>query len=207
MLRSVLRRKLRRIWKGLSLTLSGYHPWFSHLLSLADPSALPSRGDHYASVFLPPSHSNRYAQAKTELEAMLPDLPDPTSLAPLLDGIRYNVRQAKARGQLVMLGEVGLDKSFRVPYPRRRHRSQSLKAAPTMSDAEVDVAARVQEDAGNNTTNPPDKVLSPFRPSVKHQLQLLELQMDIAVEEGVNVSLHSVQCQGGLFLVASVVVR
>jgi hypothetical protein len=40
------------------------------------------------------------------------------------------------------------------------------------------------------------KTLTPFTTSTAHQLRVLEMQFDLALEFGVNVSLHSVRAQG-----------
>jgi Tat protein secretion system quality control protein TatD with DNase activity len=60
-----------------------------------------------------------------------------------------------------MLGEVGLDRSFRVPF--------DYLASP--------------------------RQLTPFVIPLHHQLVILEAQLDLAVELGRNVSLHSVKSQ------------
>jgi Tat protein secretion system quality control protein TatD with DNase activity len=96
-----------------------------------------------------------------------------------------------------MLGEVGLDKSFRVPYPVSLQggestdieRIQQAEGAIALSGIEELAASRTQQQLQK-------KVLTPFRPSMEHQTKLLEMQMEVAIELGVNVSVHSVQCQG-----------
>jgi Tat protein secretion system quality control protein TatD with DNase activity len=164
------------------------------LLSLEEPAATPSKRDHYRNIFLPPPESKHYGDQERTLDDILPGLPEPTPFPPLLTELKQNIRQAQERGQLVMLGEVGLDKSFRVPYPHILPKHQT-----TVREAEDEVATSGQEELAHyhgRAPIDPKKVLTPFRPKEEHQIRLLEMQMEVAVEFGVNVSLHSVRCQG-----------
>lgn len=70
-----------------------------------------------------------------------------------------------------MLGEVGLDRICRIPYSH---------PAPTPYAA--------HDPSGK-------RELSPFSIPLDHQLAVLEAQLDLAVELGRNVSLHSVKAQ------------
>jgi len=189
------RRRVEEKREGVEvIACFGYHPWFSHLLSLDDSLPGPSKRDHYRSLFLPSLDSKHYAEQERTLDDILPGLPEPTPFAPLLTELKRNIAEAQGRGQLVMLGEVGLDKSFRVPYP---HITAEHRA--TVKEAEDEVATSGQEELVHyhgRTAIDPKKVLTPFRPTMEHQIRLLEMQMDVAVALGVNVSLHSVQCQG-----------
>lgn len=74
-----------------------------------------------------------------------------------------------------MLGEVGLDRSFRIPF------AAYDPSLPEPLEAE-----------GSDTTRPR---LTPFHVPVEHQLAILEAQIGLAVELGLNVSLHSVKSQ------------
>ncbi len=98
-----------------------------------------------------------------------------------------------------MLGEVGLDKSFRVPYPQR-----SGENVETAIQADHNVSSSGAEEVASHVQQQlPKNVLTPFRPSMEHQVKLLEMQMEVATQLGVNVSLHSVQCQGSSRLSSS----
>jgi Tat protein secretion system quality control protein TatD with DNase activity len=90
-----------------------------------------------------------------ELEKLLPYLPDPSSLDHVLSELRHNLGLFPQ----AMLGEVGLDRSFRVP---------------------LDFSASPRE-------------LTTFTIPFKHQISVLEAQLDVAVELGRNVSFHSVK--------------
>ena len=92
----------------------GYHPWFSYLIS-TQPAL--SKDDHYRGLFFGTSAKSEHVQAYQEL---LDLLPEPTPLSDLLMGLRRNLEAFPQ----AMLGEVGLDRSFRVPFdylasPRR----------------------------------------------------------------------------------------
>jgi Tat protein secretion system quality control protein TatD with DNase activity len=82
----------------------GYHPWFTHQIS----TRTLSKEDHYKSLFLPsafppPAHVSAF-------QSLLPHLPDPTPLSDILSDLRHNLSSYPR----AMLGEVGLDRSFRV---------------------------------------------------------------------------------------------
>ncbi|EPQ60250.1 Metallo-dependent hydrolase [Gloeophyllum trabeum ATCC 11539] len=81
----------------------GHHPWFTHWISL-DPTA--SKEQHYQSLFA--NSSQKHAET---LQAMLPTIPDPIPLSSLVSTLRANLRAFPH----AMLGEVGLDRSARVP--------------------------------------------------------------------------------------------
>lgn len=102
-----------------------------------------------------------------------------------------------------MIGEVGLDRSFRVPFPGHKadHCGEHAEEdAPSTAEAEARIAISGEEELAKNMNQPElvgrSKNLTPFRPSMEHQIALLEMQMDLAVELGINVSLHSVKAQG-----------
>ncbi|KAJ3573544.1 hypothetical protein NP233_g2364 [Leucocoprinus birnbaumii] len=131
----------------------GYHPWFSHSIAL-DPSL--SKEDHYKKLFLDaqktvtPDHERSFT-------TILPTLSQPRPLNDILDEMRHNLNTLPD----AMVGEVGMDRSFHVPFdfherPRKR---------------------------------------TPFNVPVDHQVAVLEAQLDLAIELGRNVSIHSVHLQ------------
>ncbi|KAH7886043.1 hypothetical protein F5I97DRAFT_1195195 [Phlebopus sp. FC_14] len=124
----------------------GYHPWFSHWISLGPCS---SKKDHYRRTL---SCSEEH---EAIFERLLPHLPDPISLADVLAELRSNLGDFPQ----AMLGEVGLDRAARIP---------------------VDYFSRPLE-------------LTPFTIPLQHQLTILEAQIDLAVELGRNISMHSVK--------------
>jgi Tat protein secretion system quality control protein TatD with DNase activity len=156
----------------------GYHPWFSHLISLQRVPDTPEDKDmHYRTLFLPEGSKN--SKNETHVQAfnrVLPGLPSPFALEDLISVIRdylaefVSTHKADPVGhRKPMLGEVGLDRSFRVPF-------SAYQESETPA-----------EDDGPR--------LTPFFVPIEHQLAILEAQVDLAVEFGINVSLHSVQAQ------------
>ncbi|XP_006454133.1 hypothetical protein AGABI2DRAFT_189440 [Agaricus bisporus var. bisporus H97] len=94
----------------------GYHPWFSHFIT-TDPTI--SKEEHYNRLFLDHS-SEPTSEQRDALNVLLGLLPTPRLLVHILDELRQNL----AAFPHAMLGEVGLDRSFHVPYnfdasPRR----------------------------------------------------------------------------------------
>lgn len=76
-----------------------------------------------------------------------------------------------------MLGEVGLDGGARMKWPRSARHLYEEKY-PTSED----------EGEWNR--------LTPFKVSMEHQRAIVEAQLGVAVEQGVNVSFHSVAAPG-----------
>ncbi|KAJ9101135.1 hypothetical protein QFC21_003353 [Naganishia friedmannii] len=183
----------------------GYHPWFSHLFSVNSPEESVNKQQHYESIFIPsslaPSKKDEYRQILSEIIDLLPE---PVRLGPLLGNMRQRIRKALARGRKVMVGEVGLDRSFRIPYPPNPARNDMASNTNTVEVAENRIATGGLEQELAEKENDPTaakpktrtKTLTPFTTSTAHQLQVLELQFQVALECGVNVSLHSVKAQG-----------
>ncbi|KIJ22014.1 hypothetical protein PAXINDRAFT_173990 [Paxillus involutus ATCC 200175] len=142
----LLVRDLAKVYPEKVFPCFGYHPWFSHWISL---KSYHSREEHYRRLFSP-------SDAQQEMFGrLLPQLPDPVSLADVLADLRQNLSAFPH----AMLGEVGLDRAARVP---------------------IDYFASLRE-------------LTPFSVPLEHQLAILEPQIDLAVELGRNVSIHSVK--------------
>lgn len=94
----------------------GYHPWFTHWISLSPGTPL-SKEEHYRALFLTGSGSTSHTDDRQDgqlaaFEKLLPSLPEPTSLADLLSNLRSNLEAFPT----AMLGEVGLDRTCRIPF-------------------------------------------------------------------------------------------
>ena len=179
---------------------SGYHPWFCHLLSVEETDTPIDKYTHYACIFIPenlkPEKSEQYHQI---LKEIIGGLPEPVRLRPLLEEMRQRIRKAQNLKQLVMIGEVGLDRSFRVPYPRHDPQDTSTEsgnASPILAAENTIATAGEDEMARKQAVTIPRKTLTPFTTSTAHQLRVLEMQVELAIEFGINVSLHSVKAQG-----------
>ncbi|KAF5388493.1 hypothetical protein D9757_004727 [Collybiopsis confluens] len=141
-------RKLAQSYPHKVVPCFGYHPWFSHCICLRNNT---TKNDHYRQLFSP-SDSAEHLDAFNTLLSTLP-VPIP------LDDIISSLRQDLQSFPNAMLGEVGLDRAFRIPY---------------------------------NYDESPRK-LSPFTVPLQHQLAILRAQIDLAIELGRNISLHSVK--------------
>lgn len=81
----------------------GYHPWFYHLIAL---QPIASKHDHYKTLLL-----GSLPDLHDDFEKILPHLPHPRPLDDVISELRSNLQAFPD----AMLGEVGLDRSFRVP--------------------------------------------------------------------------------------------
>lgn len=136
--------------------LAGLHPWFSHPISFSSPSSLPSKEDHYAALFPDPANANA---PHPSLAKLLPHLPDPVSIDTFLSDLEASLVAHPSSH----VGEVGLDRAFRLPNPPH---IAADKSNPKHSDLATPLA---------------------------HQLRVVEAQVDVAIRLGRNVSLHSVR--------------
>lgn len=140
----------------------GWHPWFTHHISLTHPA--PSKHDHYHTLFPSPTD-------KQELEAIWDDLPEPISLETVLAEIRKHFEQFPH----ALLGEVGIDRAFRIPRkpwnynPHSHSHSQPCSSSPRLTKLKT----------------PPT-----------HQLSILQSQLSLALTYKRNISLHTVQAAG-----------
>ncbi|KAF1811590.1 Metallo-dependent hydrolase [Eremomyces bilateralis CBS 781.70] len=149
----------------------GWHPWFSHQIyddaEYEGSTCLNTQQkvQHYQSVLNP----------KPEDEAFVTALPDPEPLSQLLDRTRAYLE----RDPSALLGEVGLDKSFRLPeawFPDDHQRDGSLTPGGREG-----------------------RKLSLYRVSMEHQRRLLKAQLGLAGRLGRAASVHGVQAHGVLY--------
>ncbi|KAK4238077.1 Cut9-interacting protein scn1 [Achaetomium macrosporum] len=157
----------------------GWHPWFSYQLyddtdgtdgggnATYDPSGATAeqKAKHYGAVLSP-----------TPDEKFIASLPDPKPLSSFISETRQRVLDAGT----ALIGEVGLDKAFRLPWPWN--------------------AAEQSERDGTLTPGGREgRSLSPHHVKMAHQVQVLKAQLRLAGELGVAVSIHGVQAHGVLF--------
>ena len=132
----------------------GVHPWYSHLFATeARPKA-----EHYQAVLTP--------DVGPEL---LDVLPEPILLQDHLDKIRRFCNEFLVCG----IGEIGLDKLFRIPS-NGYYGNQEIR-------------------------NDSDTKLSRYRVKMDHQVNVLVPQLELARELDVAVSLHCVKAHGALY--------
>lgn len=170
---------------GIKLTDIGYHPWFTHRYSLL--STLPSKEDHYTSIFFTPT-SLPNSKPRLLLRSLLPYLPDPIPFEPLLTKLRADIQESLNQGNMTMLGEIGLDAQARMRWPTHAEAKKLYGEY---------LGERGKKDDPDDLNGVGEwKRLTPFKTDMKHQRAIVEMQMEVAVELGVNVSFHCVASPG-----------
>src|SRR5579862_1605130 len=160
---------------GQVLPSFGWHPWFSHQLyddyvsdarhfDAAEHDAL--RISHYQAVLVPMPTDQEFLRS----------LPQPRPLS------KY-IAQAKEyleRYPLALVGEVGLDRSFRLPnaWPPGQEGSRNSGLTPGGREG---------------------RMLSPYRVRMEHQLKVFKSQLGLAAATQRAVSVHGVQAHGVVF--------
>ncbi|KAJ1331713.1 TatD family hydrolase [Microdochium nivale] len=152
----------------------GWHPWFSYQL-YDDTASAPSHNGtpegkraHYDAILQP--------KPSTKDPAFSDGLPEPRPLSEF-------VKETRARLEthpFALIGEVGIDKAFRIP--------QNWTAS--------------HEEDRDDTLTPggrEGRLLSPHRVSMAHQAAILQAQLRLAGELGRPVSCHGVQAHGVLY--------
>ncbi|CDM26556.1 hypothetical protein DTO006G1_3283 [Penicillium roqueforti] len=151
----------------------GWHPWFSHQIldDTTQPTAAQNpaehKSTHYAAVLAP---------SPADDQPFVDLLPVPKPLSELISETRNRLQQFPN----ALVGEVGLDRSFRLPSPW----------TPTDIDNRDDQLTPGSREG---------RRLSNYRVKPEHQRTVLKAQLQLAGEMNRAVSLHSVQAHGGVF--------
>ncbi|KAL8788768.1 MAG: hypothetical protein Q9195_007129 [Heterodermia aff. obscurata] len=138
----------------------GYHPWFSHLIYDDTHHPHPSTQEHYTSILTPPPPL-----------PFLSSLPTPIPLSHILSQTLTHLH----KHPYALIGEIGLDRSFRLPD-------------------------NVPPDSTNELPGRREgRALSPYRVTIPHQRTILKAQLALAAELQRAVSVHGVAAHGLLF--------
>ncbi|KAJ9650856.1 Cut9-interacting protein scn1 [Neophaeococcomyces mojaviensis] len=152
----------------------GWHPWFAHQIYDDRESDVEiDAKQHYRSVLTPPPDDDTFLDA----------LPSPR---PLTEYIR-ETEQRLNEFSVALVGEIGLDRSFRVPL------GSQTKSADTSKKSGGHEAGEYT--AGSREGRP----LSPHYVSMNHQKVILKAQLELAARMKRAVSVHSVATHGVIF--------
>ncbi|KAH6631628.1 TatD family [Chaetomium tenue] len=195
--RSVLASPAKQDTPDKIIPAFGWHPWFSYqLYDDTEASTAPSettdqhKTQHYRSVLSPQPD-----------DAFIASLPNPIPLSTFLADTRQRVLDAGT----ALVGEVGLDKAFRLPWPwgikdpaaAAEHTTTTTTA--TKAEAEAEASAPPRRDETLTPGGREGRMLSPHHVKMAHQIRVLQAQLRLAGELGVAVSIHGVQAHGVLF--------
>ncbi|KAH6672755.1 Cut9-interacting protein scn1 [Plectosphaerella plurivora] len=177
------RDKLLSQAKGASIVpCFGWHPWFSHQLyddsgprdewtyqppvTDNDEQRQAAKLAHYAAVLQP--------SPGPDDKAFLDSLPEPRPLSSFINDTRARLEEHP----LALVGEVGLDKAFRLPEAFDESSARDSTLTPGTRDG---------------------RLLSPHHVKMQHQIVILKAQLALAAELGRAASVHGVQAHGILY--------
>lgn len=169
----------------------GWHPWFSYQMyidegcedAVAGKEVNEKEGKvlqgeekrrHYESVL----RAQRKDVSEEEQLKIFSSLPDPLPFSTFL----AQTRRYLTKHPYALVGEVGLDRSFRIPE--------------TWVPGSEEHEAR---DQGLTIGGREGRRLTPYRVDIAHQKKILQLQLQLAAKMGRSVSVHGVQAHGVVF--------
>lgn len=158
--------------KGRLIPCFGWHPWFSHQIyddvtsGTEQKTGSPSKDYHYRKVLSPAPSDEKF----------LDSMPAPRPLSGLLAQMRGHLEKYPVG----LVGEIGLDRSFRIPVPEVPKYSIQGNSALTPGGRE-------------------GRQLSPYHVNLEHQQRILKAQLHLAGEMNRAVSVHGVAAHGVVF--------
>ena len=150
----------------------GWHPWFSHLIyedSASDAKRCldgTEKVKHYQSAISPSPEDRDFMRS----------LPDPRPLSEYLAATRDHLKKYP----YALIGEIGLDRAFRIPQ--------------NWLPGDSDIRTSQLTPGGRE-----GRRLSPYRVNIDHQRKILTAQLHLAGELQRPVSVHGVAAHGVLF--------
>ena len=150
----------------------GWHPWFSYqMYDDRESATVTDAKEHYQAVLSPAPDDEHF----------LKSLPTPISLSRYLEETQQRLQQFP----LALVGEVGLDRAFRLPFGEFLPRDEQKKTG----------GSKDEYTPGSREGRP----LSPHRVSLEHQKVVLKALFELAGKMRRAVSVHSVQTHGAVF--------
>lgn len=153
--------------RGYIVPAFGWHPWFSHQIFVDGKGVIPSKLNHYRMAISPSPEND---------DDFIATLPDPRPLSHLLDQTRSYLQKYP----YAIVGELGLDRAFRIPGNELADNRYERDPALTPGGRE-------------------GRRLSPYRVDMHHQRKILKAQLNIAGELQRAVSVHGVAAHGVVF--------
>ncbi|OAX44929.1 Metallo-dependent hydrolase [Rhizopogon vinicolor AM-OR11-026] len=150
----------------------GYHPWFTHWISLVP---YESKEEHYRWIF---KDADEHQEA---FQKLLVHLPEPVTLQTVLEDVRQNLMAFPK----AMLGEVGIDRASRVPYDFSSPKELTPFTIPfehqlAILEAQFDLAAELGRNISMHSVKSQQATIELFdRMAEKHGERWMKINLDI----------------------------